>query len=286
MQNNINKHELKESDEEEYESDEYNEEEYESDEEYNCKSLFKDLEIFKKMKYSDNKYLYIIPISYFLSMFDKIENFTENRSININRIKNLENMDFERCDPIILAHCENDITFDKNKLYIIDGQHRCYYIFNKGKGTFRGDEEIIIILYKINNKDDFIDIFEKTNNRMNFKVSQHNKFRLDAIKDGLIKNFNKDIFGKNRPKIDWNKFSTKLVNTSIYKEYETDADLILDKLIKLNENLANGRFTNEDNIKKYELKGKNSIYAKACKLRLFLAMDRTYNILDELDTMI
>jgi len=285
---NDSKHE---SDEErdldkECESDEQCESDEECDSDEECESDFdeeKSQDIrymfnkFDKFKNSENRDLYQIPISVFIQYRDRIDFSDNNRMINNERIKNgFKNFDVGKCDPIILAISDNEKDFEKNKFYIIDGQHRCHLIFTN-PGLFNGDENIIVDIRHVNNVEEFKEQLNIVNNRLNFTDSQLNKFKLQAIKDDLEEKLGSDIFGKNRPKINWNKLSSKLVNLPIYNEFSYDAKFISNKLMELNRKLATTIF-DEETMKKLKLS--QNILVNCSKKNLFLGIDKEYRILD------
>lgn len=201
----------------------------------------------------------------------------ENRMINQDRIKNgFKNFDPEKCDPIILGFSDDENIIEKNKLDIIDGQHRLYWLF-ENKDSCDINDKFIIDLRKIKDENDFRETLNIANNRLNFKDSQLNKYKLRDIHDLLVKKFGEKNFGKNRPKANWEKMKGKLVNHSIYKKFSNDAQYVVDHLIELNRILATRSY--DDNIRK-SMKISSNILLKCCKNNFFLGIDKEYRILD------
>lgn len=253
---------------EEFESDEDNEQtdivnEFISDE--------------RTIEFSPNRWICFVFRTTLLHLMSYIVFSDKNRIINQDRIKNgFKNFDPEKCDPIILGFSDNEKDFEKNKLYIIDGQHRLHLLF-ENKDNYDINDTFIIDLRRLKDENDFRETLNIANNRLNFSDNQLNKYKLRDIYDLLVECFGKENFGKNRPKVNWEKMLKKLVNHSIYKEFTNDAQYVVERLIELNRILATKSY---DKVEKKLMNITDKMLIKCSKNNFFLGIDKEYRILD------
>ena len=147
----------------------------------------------------------------------------------------------------------------------------------KNTHLFKGNEYILIDVRRIDSEEDFKNLLRIINNRINFSDEQIHKYRLHLILKTLNKNFDFDIYGKNRPKINKENFGKAIVNLNIYKNFENSVEFICNKLMELNSTLSKTTI----DIKKYKL-SKNTP-AKCSKMNLFIGIDKKYKILEMID---
>jgi hypothetical protein len=228
---------------------------------------------FESLRYSKNRTMYKVPIN-LLIQFKKFFRLSKyNRMINYERIeKAFTDFNFEDSDPLIFS-----IIGDENEFDILDGQHRMTFIM-KNTHLFKGDEIVLIDVRKIDSEKDFKNLLRKINNRYNFSDEQVHKYRLHLILETLNKNFVSNIYGKNRPRINKEKFERELVNLSIYKNFKNSVEFICNKLMDLNTTLATKININK---KQYKLSDKSLL--KCCKMNLFIGIDKQYKILKMID---
>jgi len=226
----------------------------------------------------ENRTMYKITLSQLYYLYDNKTIFLSklNRVINMNRVDEaFKELSLENCDPIILANINGKDGFE-----ILDGQHRLLY-FVKNRKTLKGDSEIYLDLRFVENEAEYCKLLNIINNRMNFSTGQLNKYILLGIKEELSKKLknktNKDIYGKNRPRIDWEKLQTILINTKTYKNSDNKVDDIVNKLVRLNNMIST-------NMSKYSEYFKNTNMEKrALHFHLFLGIDKSYKLINLID---
>ena len=174
--------------------------------------------------------IYKVPIS--LSFQYKNFVYQNNRMINNERIENATDFKIKDSEAIIIT-----INKNENEFYILDGQHRMTY-FMKNTHLYKGNEYILIDVRRIDSEEDFKNLLRKINNRYNFSDEQIHKYRLHLILEQFDNNFDFDVYGKNRPKINKENFGKAIVNLNIYKNFENSVEFICNKLMELNSTLA------------------------------------------------
>lgn len=226
----------------------------------------------------ENRTMYKITLSQLYYLYDNQTIFLSklNRVINMERVDGaFKNLSLENCDPIILANIKGKDGFE-----ILDGQHRLLY-FVKNRESLKGDSEIYLDLRFVENEAEYCKLLNIINNRMNFSTGQLNKYILLGIKEELSKNLknknNKGIYGKNRPRIDWDKLQTALINTKTYKDSDSKVDDIVNKLVRLNNMIST-------NMSKYSDYFKGATMEKrALNFHLFIGIDKSYKLIKLID---
>ena len=174
-----------------------------------------------------------------------IDRWELQRKVNLDHANELLNdmiADFEKFKEfrfIDLIHIGK--KKDDDKYYVLDGQHRLEAYNMLCESNKYPIQNIPIVLWTVDNDKSFVDLFQKINNRLNLDKLKLFQIKLLEIFEGLEKKYGK-IFGKNRPKINKDKFIDNLNDNDNVHNLSTEE--ILDKLIKINENIRSKPRTN------------------------------------------
>lgn len=175
-----------------------------------------------------------------------------------------KNGEFIFYDPIHIGKKKDD-----DKYYVLDGQHRISTVEYFVKSNKYAIQQIPAIIWYVNNEKEFIDLFHKINNRLSLDKLKLMQVKLLEIIQEFEKKYGKDIWKKNRPFINKEKFVEKLRETdSVHKLTTTE---IMEKIYKINEKLR--QLPRSKRVKNV----KPNIHNSAEEMDFFLGMDKDMN---------
>lgn len=233
------------------------------------KYYFKDiLEEEDRIKISDTRSIYKCKIKYIYEAFNnnEIKLSEDNRMIDNSRIDVLKcNFDMNKCDSIILAEAEFDVSntvnklnldesdesddsnrsnsFDSdefeyyseiiNKYLVIDGQHRLTMITKLNNNDPIMDQYISLDIRQCKTKEEFKSYIDSTNNRKNFSSDQLRSFKFPRLRELLTDKY-PDCF-TTCIRIDESIFKTELFKTNLFEDFNVTPEMIANKLISIND---------------------------------------------------
>lgn len=181
-----------------------------------------------------------------------------------------KNKEFVFYDPIHIGKKKFDY-----KYYVLDGQHRLeayLYFYERNKYPI---QQIPIIIWYMDNDEDFIELFQKINNRLSLDKLKLIQIKLLEIFEGLEKKYGENIYGKNRPKINKDLFANKLKNNDNVHKLSTNE--ILTKLFEINQNIRG-----KPRSSRVRPNVSTSIHNSAESMDFFLGLDKTMCWLSEI----
>lgn len=210
-----------------------------------------------------------------------IKNNIENRTIDKKRInKFTQEFDPEKSGTIILG-----INYSEKSLYIIDGQHRLHCLFKLQNKKIL-NSNFVIDLRTIRNNKEYISHLYNENDIFKFNTKDVIKIKIEKVIEEINKHFSSNIFKTNRPYINKEKFSQKLLESIYFKNKETTIEDVSCKILKINIFLLNQDYDTFKSSKPFKLIFKKNIYDKCIKKKLMLGYDISYSYLKLLDTNI
>ena len=172
-------------------------------------------------------------------------------------------------DPIHIGKKKDD-----DKYYVLDGQHRLEaysHFYKKNKYPI---QQIPIIVWYVDTEDEFIELFQKINNRLSLDKLKLMQMKLLEIFEGLEHKYGKTMWGANRPKINKDIFANKLKSTDSVHKLTTEQ--ILFKLIEINEKIRV-----KPRSSRVKPNVNTSIHNSAESMDFFLGLDKTMAWLSE-----
>ncbi len=195
-----------------------------------------------------------------------------NRTVDPRRIEAFYSFETHMCDPIILG-------FLNDKYYIIDGQHRLFFLRelkNKNNPILNCilDEFIPVDVRICDSEADIQKFIEATNNRKNFSSKELRIFKYSVIVDILNKEFKCNIFTIPTIKVVEDLFKVALFQTKFFENANNNADTICNKIKRINTFIKDqpdkSKLSPEKNMtKKSYIKDRD----KAEKQRFYLGLD-------------
>ncbi len=153
--------------------------------------------------------------------------------------------------------------------FVLDGQHRLVAYYNLYLKNKYPIQKVPAVIWNCSSEDEFLEIYEKINQRVPFDVTPFNKKILDIIFQ-LDNHFGKkglNIWGKRRPKIDKALFIAEMdTNDAVHK---LDADTIVKKIIDINVNIRG-----LPRSKRTDVKVPNQVHLSAEEIDFFLGYDK------------
>jgi hypothetical protein len=173
-------------------------------------------------------------------------------------------------DPIHIGKKKVDL-----KYYVLDGQHRLeayLWLYERNKYPI---QQIPIIIWYVDDDEDFIELFQKINNRLSLDKLKLIQIKLLEIFEELEKKYGKNIYGQNRPKINKEIFADKLKNNDNVHKLTTNEILI--KLVEINEKIRGKPRTS-----RVKPNVNSSIHNSAEIMDFFLGLDKTMSWISDI----
>ena len=220
-------------------------------------------------------------LCYFLwSGIDDLDRWELNRKIDTIHVKNIYK---EMCNDyknngefIFYEHVH--LAIKPNKMfYVIDGQHRlivCDKLCKKNKYPI---QQIPCVIWFPESDKEFIEIFDKINSRTPIDKTKLFNYKIADIISWMDKNLgnNKDIWGKNRPKINKDLFVEKMRQNNLVHKLETN-----ELINKINDH--NILLRGLSRTKRYDKPIVDSIHNSAETMDFYLGYDKELNWIEEL----
>jgi hypothetical protein len=181
-----------------------------------------------------------------------------------------DNGSFMFYEPIHLAKVDNIY-------YVIDGQHRIVAYDNLFRKNKYPMQQIPCFIWYLKNKDEMHNLFDKINQRTYFDKTKLFIHKIKEITDWMDKNMgNGDlIWGKQRPKINKDKFIDKMRESDTIHKLET-----IDIITRIKN--YNDKIRGLNRTKRHNKTLNNTIHICAETMDFYLGYDKNLDWINEL----